>query len=84
MYKLFHDKIVWALLILSVKKLASRQTDEMSKFEIVATELGNVRGIKKLSALDTSFTAFLGIPYAIAPTGELRFKVSKIVIIFAI
>lgn len=50
----------------------------MSQFEIVDTELGKVRGIRKVSALDTPFSAFLGIPYATAPIGELRFKVSDL------
>ncbi|KAJ6644259.1 Esterase B1 [Pseudolycoriella hygida] len=46
----------------------------MSKFDIVETELGKVRGVKKVSVLGTSYNAFLGIPYAQAPIGELRFK----------
>ncbi len=49
----------------------------MFEFDIVDTELGKVRGVKKVSALETPYTAFLGVPYAKAPLGELRFKVSK-------
>lgn len=48
----------------------------MSDFDIVDTDLGRIRGIKKVSALGTSYTAFLGVPYAKPPIGELRFKVS--------
>lgn len=50
----------------------------MSQFDIVNTELGKIRGIRKVSALNTPFSAFLGIPYATAPIGELRFKVSDL------
>nr|WAU86699.1 carboxylesterase [Bradysia odoriphaga] len=46
----------------------------MTEFDVVEIEFGKVRGIKKVSALRTSYTAFLGVPYAKAPVGELRFK----------
>lgn len=42
---------------------------------IAVTEYGKVRGIKKTSALDDAYNAFLGIRYATPPVGELRFKV---------
>lgn len=48
----------------------------MSEFVIVDTDLGRIRGVKKVSALETPFNAFLGVPYAKPPIGELRFKVS--------
>lgn len=44
---------------------------------IADTEYGKVRGAKKISALNSAYNAFLGIPYATPPIGELRFKVSK-------
>lgn len=40
----------------------------------VKTEFGKVRGIEMVSALDQRFIAFLGIPYATPPLGDLRFK----------
>lgn len=40
------------------------------------TEYGLVKGVKKTSVLDCSYNAFLGIPYAKPPVGDLRFKVS--------
>lgn len=49
----------------------------MSDFDIVETEYGKIRGIKKVSALETPYTAFVGVPYARAPVGDLRFKVSN-------
>lgn len=45
-------------------------------FEVVNTEFGKARGIQLISALEQPYNAFLGIPYATAPVGELRFKVS--------
>lgn len=51
----------------------------MSEFVIVNTACGKVLGIKKCSSLETSFNAFLGVPYATAPVGKLRFKVGKLV-----
>lgn len=47
-----------------------------SEFVIVNTEYGKVRGKKTISALNTEYINFLGIPYAKKPIGELRFKVS--------
>lgn len=56
----------------------------MSDFVIAETEYGKVRGIKTTSCLNTSFNAFLGIPYAAPPVGELRFKVGDNVCIFGL
>lgn len=47
----------------------------MSDFVIAETEYGQVKGVKKVSALSTEYEAFLGIPFASPPVGELRFKV---------
>lgn len=49
----------------------------MSGFVIADTEQGKVKGVKKISAVNTAYNAFLGIPYATPPLGELRFKVSS-------
>ena len=49
----------------------------MSDDLIVATQYGKVRGIKKISALNTEYNAFFGIRYATPPVGELRFKVCE-------
>jgi cholinesterase len=47
--------------------------------ELIAdTEYGKVRGIKKISALNNAYNAFLGIRYATPPLGNLRFKVSEL------
>lgn len=47
----------------------------MSKFNIVETEYGKVRGVVKVTALNSEFISFLGIPYAAPPLETLRFKV---------
>lgn len=52
----------------------------MSQSLIAQTEYGQVRGVKKLTALDTNYLAFYGIPYAAPPTGDLRFKVGEMLV----
>lgn len=52
----------------------------MSDSITVETDCGKVQGIKKISCLGTPFNAFLGIPYARPPVGELRFKVRLFVL----
>jgi hypothetical protein len=42
---------------------------------LVQVEEGTLRGLRGLSVREKEFLAFLGIPYAKPPTGELRFKV---------
>jgi cholinesterase len=48
----------------------------MSDVVIAETEYGKVKGVRKISALNCTYNAFLGIRYATPPIGELRFKVS--------
>lgn len=64
----------------SIPILLRKVVEEMSDFVIIATEYGKVRGIKKVSALNNAYCAFLGVRYATPPVGELRFKVSSIVL----
>lgn len=46
--------------------------------EIIDTESGYVESnLNWISRNGTTFSAFLGIPYAAAPVGRLRFQVSK-------
>ncbi|CAH1721579.1 unnamed protein product [Chironomus riparius] len=45
----------------------------MDKFEVADTEYGKVQGIRKISALNTEYISFQGIPYMKAPLGKLRF-----------
>lgn len=62
--------------IRAVQYSGRRYRKKMSDSDVIEIEYGKVRGIKKVSALETPYTAFLGVPYAKAPLGELRFKVS--------
>lgn len=51
--------------------------DDINEYRIVETNTGQIRGIRKTSMLKkTDFYSFKGIPYAKAPIGHLRFKVS--------
>ena len=43
---------------------------------IVTVKQGSLKGLKKTSAYNTPYYAFLGIPYAKPPVGDRRFKVS--------
>lgn len=47
---------------------------------VVTTGSGKLRGIIRRADVDTyNYFAFLGIPYAEPPTGELRFKVGLVI-----
>lgn len=53
---------------------ASSRTICSDKSEIVQTEYGPIRGVKKSSILGRNYFNFQGIPYMKAPLGELRFR----------
>lgn len=59
-----------------ISGLLRKVVEKMSDFVIAETEYGKVLGIKKVSALNSAYCAFLGIRYATPPVGSLRFKVS--------
>ncbi|XP_049958538.1 cholinesterase-like [Schistocerca serialis cubense] len=40
---------------------------------LVTVQQGTLRGTTATSVYNTSYTAFLGVPYAVPPTGKLRF-----------
>lgn len=44
----------------------------------IKTPLGNIKGYYKESENGRRYAAFQGIPYALSPTGKLRFEVRKI------
>lgn len=47
------------------------------KYKIVETDDGPIRGVRNFTLLNgMPFYSYKGIPYAKAPTGELRFKVN--------
>lgn len=41
----------------------------------VETPIGNITGYYKVSHRSMKYAAFEGIPYALPPTGQLRFEV---------
>lgn len=45
-----------------------------TRLEIVETEHGPIKGVKKSSALGRDFYSFQGIPYMRPPIGKLRFR----------
>lgn len=50
---------------------------------VVTLEEGQIKGKKDEDYLGNTYYSFLGIPYAKAPIGELRFKV-KLICIFQV
>ena len=55
---------------------------KMTSVVIAETDYGKVEGIKTDSLLNEPYIKFLGIPYAKAPLGELRFKVKSALITY--
>jgi hypothetical protein len=49
--------------------------EEEGEGPLVQIEQGTLRGLQAVSVKDKEFLAFLGVPYAKPPVGELRFKV---------
>lgn len=49
-----------------------------SEVVTVTTKAGPVKGYKIASSFDYHYINFIGIPYAKAPVGDLRFKVIEI------
>ncbi|XP_069752913.1 cholinesterase-like isoform X1 [Narcine bancroftii] len=64
----FHIPVLW--LLLTFEPLNSTPSEEEI---VVTTKQGKVKGTS-LNVLSGTVTAFLGIPYAEPPVGELRFK----------
>jgi carboxylesterase type B len=44
---------------------------------LVTTTLGELEGVWQTSAKGLQYAAFMGIPYAQPPVGDLRFEVSS-------
>lgn len=61
-------KIIGVFLILTIHQ---RLTAEV----LVSTKFGDIRGTTRLSRNGKKFDAFLGVPYAEPPIGDLRFQV---------
>lgn len=63
-------------LIANSNPAAAEEDDEGP---LVQIEQGTLRGLQGVSVREKEFLAFLGIPYAKPPVGELRFKVQYVV-----
>uniref|UniRef100_UPI00398E85BB LOW QUALITY PROTEIN: cholinesterase-like n=1 Tax=Pristiophorus japonicus TaxID=55135 RepID=UPI00398E85BB len=63
----WHISVLW--LLLTFEPVSAQSEDEL----MVTTRQGKVKGTR-LNVLSGSVTAFLGIPYAEPPIGDLRFK----------
>lgn len=63
--------LIFALVLLTCSLSSATCTEPL-----VNTGLGWVQGANSTSRGGRPFAQFLGIPYAKAPTGSLRFKVS--------
>lgn len=69
------NKITIALVLFL--NFAAITTAVPDQYRIIKTKYGLIRGFKRTSLLEkVDFYSFLGIPYAKAPIGQRRFKVS--------
>jgi len=57
-----------------------RDSQEYTNTPIVSTDYGKLAGYKSQSRDGRDFFGFVGIPYAKAPVGNLRFQVSKLAV----
>ena len=64
------------LALVNLTVLLTLAAAEEDDFPVVKTKQGLIKGLKTVSVRNTDFNAFLGIPYAKPPVGELRFKVN--------
>ncbi|PNF42140.1 hypothetical protein B7P43_G10280 [Cryptotermes secundus] len=71
--------LLTALLFLFLTSMSNRGRvqEEDKEGPLVQVEQGLLRGLRGLSVREKEFLAFLGIPYAKPPTGELRFKAPR-------
>lgn len=58
----------------NIPRLINSRTITTSNSEIVETEYGPIKGVKKPSVLGRNYFNFQGIPYMKAPLGKLRFR----------
>lgn len=49
--------------------------DPPKESTVTIPNIGQIRGLRMVSASGNIFYAYRGVPYAKAPTGELRFQV---------
>lgn len=67
----FFSWAVFAVVILDCLLMSTGH----GQFVELQTELGRVRGVRMRTNYNNPAFAFLGIPYALPPIGERRFKV---------
>jgi hypothetical protein len=59
---------------LVVQVISIVESNAVNKFQVVQTEYGPVKGVKKETILGRDYFSFQGIPYMMPPLGKLRFK----------
>lgn len=70
------NSFTFLVVLFFILAIASAVPDQ---YRLIETKYGQIRGLKRTSLLEkVDFYSFLGIPYAKAPIGERRFKVSRI------
>lgn len=68
--KMYSVKVLSVLILIGV-------VQAYEKYKIVETDSGPIRGVRNTTLLNGSiFYSFRAIPYAKAPIGDLRFKVT--------
>lgn len=67
----------FAALIIFASDVTSESDDDEEEYKVIETKNGKVQGILETTLFkEVGFFAFRGIPFAKAPIGKLRFKVS--------
>lgn len=77
------DGFRFAMHVIAVFALFVCIVNACSKHKVIETNNGKVRGVRKTTLIQKlDFYSFKGIPYAKSPTGELRFKVKFLFLIW--
>lgn len=74
----FEKRFFVGIMVLGIAYYYKSTESQRLDGPIVDTQYGQVKGVRSESRQGRTFYEFLGIPYAQAPIGELRFEVSVI------
>lgn len=72
----FKSSVVFLISLIVLVRFETISGDPIDEKPIIVTGLGKIQGSALRSRLGVLFYGFRGIPYAKAPVGDLRFKVT--------